>query len=358
MSSLRIGIVGTGFIATSHAQAFGAIDGVSLRACHDIVAEKAKAFASSFGIRHAVASVDDVLNESDVVVVATPDAAHAAITLKALSAGKHVLCEKPLTVTMEEAKRVADAARKATACGQHHAINLSKRNAPAIQRAMELVKSGQLGEVRHVHGSYLQAWLASRHLGPWSDPWLLWRLAKDMGSGGALADLGVHMLDYTTAVAGDVRAVRCTLRSYAKPDAHGVMVNEYNGHCLDANDTALIDLDFADGGLATLHTSRWGTGVGNSERLDVHGTEGALSLDLALGADRLRTCLGEDRHRNAWTTLEGMPPVPNVQQRLVSAIRGGAPAEPDLLRGVSVQAMLVACMKSASTGGWETPEEV
>ena len=83
----------------------------------------------------------------------------------------------------------------------------------------------------------------------------------------------------------------------------------------------------AGGGLAALHTSRWGTGVANSERLDVHGTEGALSFDLAIGADLLRTCIGNDRHSNTWTTLDKLTPVPTVQQRLIDAFRGGPPSE-------------------------------
>jgi predicted dehydrogenase len=292
-----------------------------------------------------------------VVAIVTPDGSHSSITLAALAAGKHVLCEKPLTVTMEQALQVAQAARLASNRGQHHAVNFSKRNTPAIQRAIEVVRSGQLGEIRHVHGSYLQAWLSSRYLGPWSDAWLLWRLCTDMGSGGTLADLGVHLLDYATAISGEVRALRCTLRTYPKPIADGSMVTHHEGHALDANDTALIELDLANGGLAMLHTSRWGTGVGNSERLDVHGTEGAISLDLAQGADRLRTCLGDDRHRNAWTTYEGLAPVQNVQQRLIAAIRGGPAVEPDLLRGVDVQAMLAACMRSAKSGAWEKPKD-
>jgi len=355
---IRIGIVGTGTMANTHAQAYAAIAGVKLTACQDIIPEKARAFAARHHFSHAVDTLDDVLGECDLVSIVTPDAAHAEITLAALAAGKHVLCEKSLTVTMEEAKKVATAARRAGKRGQHHAVNFSKRNTPAIQRAMEIVGSGQLGEIRHVHGSYLQAWLASRHFGAWTDAWLLWRLCTDMGSGGVLADLGVHLLDYTTAIAGSVRALRCTLRTYPKPDANGKMVTKHAGHALDANDTALIDLDMTNGALASLHTSRWCTGVGNSERLDVHGTLGAISLDLGISGERLRTCLGNDRHRNAWTTYEGLAPVPNVQQRLLAAIRSGAPATPDLLRGVEVQGIMAACMKSASSGAWEKPARV
>jgi len=358
MQTIRVGIVGTGNMAKTHAQAFAAIEGVKLTACQDIIPEKAKTFATTHSFTHAVDTLDDVLNECDAVSIVTSDAAHASITLAALAAGKHVLCEKPLTVTMDEAKKVVAAARLASQRGQHHAVNFSKRNTPAIQRAMEIVRGGQLGEIRHVHGSYLQAWLASRYFGPFTDIWLLWRLCSDMGSGGVLADLGVHLLDYTTAIAGSVRALRCMLRTYPKVMDDGSTVTQHQGHALDANDTALIELDMSNGALASLHTTRWATGVGNSERLEVHGTEGALSLDLGISGERLRTCLGNDRHRNAWTTYEGLAPVPNVQQRLITAIRNGTPAEPDLLRGAEVQAMLAACMRSASSGAWETPEKV
>ncbi len=358
MRTIRVGIAGTGFFAADHAKAFATLDGVKLGVCLSSSVDRAKPFAKTYDIPRIADSFDDLLAECDLVAIATPDRHHAWMTLAALKAGKHVLCEKPLTVTLEEAKCVADAARLASARGQHHAVNLSKRNAPALMRAMEIVHAGQLGEIRHVYGSYLQAWLASRYIGPWSDRWLLWRLASDMGSGGALADLGAHLLDYTTAIAGEARAMRCTLRTFPKPSESGEMVTHHAGHALDANDSAIIELDLAGGGLAALHTSRWATGVANSERLDVHGTQGAISFDLALGANRLLTCIGADRHTNTWTTLERLTPVPSVQRRLVDAIRGAAPAEPDLLRGAQVQAMLDACTRSAKTGAWEMPTRI
>lgn len=355
MSTIRVGIAGTGFFGADHAQKFAAMADIKLSACFSRTAENNQAFARKHNIARAVSSFPDLLAECDLVVIATPDREHAAMAIAALDAGKHVLCEKPLTVTLEESREVVSAAHRARVRGQHHAVNHSKRNAPAVIRAMELVRTGQLGEIRHVHGSYLQAWLASNYIGPWSAQWLLWRLASDMGSGGALADLGAHLLDYTTAIGGEAKAMRCTLRTYPKFDEAGKQVTHHAGHALDANDSATIELDLAGGGLAALHTSRWGTGVANSERLDVHGTEGALSFDLALGPDRLQTCLGEDRHTNIWTTIGNLPPVPTVQQRLVTAIREGTPMDPDLVRGAQIQAMLDACTRSAATGKWEIP---
>lgn len=352
---IRVGIAGTGFYAADHAKLFRAIEGVRLTACYSRNRAKAEAFAQANGVERAAGSYGELLDACDLVAIATPDLVHAEMTIAALEAGKHVLCEKPLTVTLDEARSVMSAARQASVRGQCHAVNLAKRNAPAVIRAIELVRTGQLGEIRHIHGSYLQAWLASRYIGPWTADWLLWRLASDMGSGGALGDLGTHVLDYATAIAGEAKALRCTLRTWPKLDDNGRPVTHHAGHALDANDTAIIELDLANGALACLHTSRWGTGVGNSERLEVHGTEGALSFDLALGADRLQVCLGDDRHTNTWKTLAKLPQVPTIQQRLIAAIRGGAPMEPDLLRGAELQAMLDACMKSGTTGGWQVP---
>lgn len=250
MSTIRVGIAGTGLHASDHARLFHAIPDVLLSACFSRSLEKAQAFAQAHGIDRATSSYEELLDACDLVAIETPDHVHAEMAIAAFNAGKHVLCEKPLTVTLDEARRVMAAARNARTCRLCHAVNLSKRNAPAVIRAMEIVRSGQLGEIRHVHGSYLQGWLASRYMGSWTEPWLLWRLASDMGSGGVLADLGAHVLDYTTAIAGAPRAMRCTLRTWPKLDDDGKPVTSHAGHALDANDTAIIELDFANGALA------------------------------------------------------------------------------------------------------------
>ncbi len=174
---IKLAIVGTGGMAHSHAKAFSAIKGCKLVAACDVVRERAQAFADKHGIPEVYADVDEMLAQSkmDAVSVVTPDAAHAAISLKAIAQGKHVLCEKPLATHYGDAKEMADAARLA---GVINIVNLSYRNASAIQKAHQLVQQGALGRIMHVEASYLQSWLSAKHWGDWhSSPAWLWRLS-------------------------------------------------------------------------------------------------------------------------------------------------------------------------------------
>lgn len=221
MKSIRIGIVGTGGMANAHADAFKSIPGVTLAACVDVVPGRAEAFAAKHGIKRAATDLDGLLAEVDAVSVVTPDRFHAEPSLAILAAGKHLLCEKPLTTTLAEAKAVAKAARKAAAKGVRHMVNFSYRRSAALQKAMQLVQAGKIGDLRHVHSMYLQCWVAQPVWGHWTDEAWLWRLQSAKGSGGVLGDVGCHILDLTTAVSGPVEAIRCTLGTFAKIDAKG-----------------------------------------------------------------------------------------------------------------------------------------
>ena len=120
----------------------------------------------------------------------TPDPYHAPLTLQALKAGKHVMCEKPLALNHRDAQRMLAAAVKAK---RIHMVNLSYRNWSALQAVAKLVHGGGLGEIRHVEASYLQSWLVGNHWGDWrTSPTWLWRLSQKHGSQGVLGDIGVH----------------------------------------------------------------------------------------------------------------------------------------------------------------------
>ena len=353
MATLRIGIIGTGNMARAHVHAFQQIPGVRVGACMDVVPGRAQAFATAHGIAQATQSLDDLFAASDAVSIVTPDRFHAEPTLAALKAGKHVLCEKPLTVSLDEARRVAAAAAaRPDLIGM---VNLSYRRAAAAQAAAKLVASGRLGALRHVHAHYLQSWLSSDLWGHWSSEAFLWRLQTAAGSGGVLADIGVHILDLTTAVAGDVTRVRCDLRTFDKMHL-GQAHREWQGRPLDANDTALIQLDFEGGATGVVQATRWATGHTNHLRVEVHGTVGALRFDLDDSEQRLHVCLGRNVHRAQWKARE-FKPAPTVWQRFVRAVKTGRPEQPDLARGAQMQGMLEACMQSAASQRWEVIPE-
>ncbi|MES2202137.1 MAG: Gfo/Idh/MocA family oxidoreductase [candidate division FCPU426 bacterium] len=350
-SKIRVGIVGTGGMAAYHAESLLKIPGVVLASCHDILPEKSKAFAERFKIPHVAKDQKSLHEHVDAVSVVTPDRFHAAASLAALSAGKHLLCEKPLTVTLAEARKVAAAALKAKSKNVISLVNFSYRRSAAMQKAMELVASGQLGEIRHVHSFYLQTWLSTPVWGAWNEPGWLWRLRTAAGSGGVLGDVGCHILDLTTAVAGDLDSVNCSTSTFPKL-LKGKAHTHWKGEVLDANDTAIMQLQFKKGGVGVLHTTRWATGRVNQLRLEVHGTNGALMFDLDRSYEQLDVCLGKDVQKSAWKTMK-FKPSPNIWERFIAAIRSGKADQPDVARGAQIQAYLHACQRSAETHRWE-----
>jgi len=340
-------------MANAHAQHFSKIKGVTLASCVDVVPGRARAFAEKHGVASVAPSLEDLLNDVDAVALVTPDRFHHDGALAVLRAGKHLLCEKPLTLTLSDAKAVAVAAKRAAKRGQIGMINFSYRRSAALQKAILLAQAGRLGELRHAHAFYLQSWIATPIWGHWSKERWLWRMSTQSGSGGVLGDIGCHLLDLMTSVTGDVSHVRCAFGNFPKIAEDGKARTKWQGKSLDANDTALIELRFEQGGLGVLHLSRWATGHANHLRLEVHGTEGALMFDLDRSYEALDTCLGKDAAKARWKT-QHLTVAPTIYQRFVRAIQHAEAEQPDLLRGAQIQAYLDACERSAQSGVWET----
>jgi predicted dehydrogenase len=328
-------------MAGGHADWFqNKIRGCKVVACCDVVPERVKAFAERFGIPAAYTDLDDMLrNEQlDAVSNVTPDRFHAPLSLKAIARGLHVLCEKPLATNYADARKMAAAARRK---GVINMVNLSYRNSPAIHRAARLVRDGKIGRVIHFDASYLQSWLVGKHWGDWrvGDNWG-WRLSTAHGSMGVLGDIGVHIVDFATYPAGDVRNVHCRLKTFDK--APGGRLGKY---VLDANDSAVITVELANGGLGTIHTSRWATGHCNSLRLEINGDKGALRVNLDESWEQIQLCLGKDVDPARWKTVS-VPKTPNIYQRFIKSIRTGTNDQPDFARGAEVQKVLDACALS------------
>ena len=353
MVRIKVGIVGTGGMANTHVRRYRQIRGVELFACYDVDNPRADDFAQRHQIGHVASSMDDVIDSCDAVSVVTPDAFHAALSIRTLEAGRHLLCEKPLTTTLAEARHVARAAVKAQRRqGTVHMVNFSYRNSSAIQEAIKIVDRGDLGEIRHVHGSYLQSWLTATMWGHWQDSHFLWRLQNSKGSMGVLGDVGCHLLDTITAVAGEVEAVDCVLSTFPKIDRKGRRRTSVGKQKLDANDTALIRLYFSNGVVGMAHTSRWATGHTNSISFSVHGTDGALRVDLDRGYDKLFLCQGKTIHNAEprWRTRT-IRATPDIHQRFIKSIKTGNQDQPDVVRGAQVQSYLDACQTSSEKNG-------
>jgi predicted dehydrogenase len=341
---IRLAIVGTGGMAHAHAEEIRRRKESALVSVCDVDETKARAFAERFNVHEVYTSQTDLLKQShvDAVINVTPDAYHAPLSLEAIAAGKHVLCEKPLATSAADARKMADAAARK---GVVHMVNFSYRNHPAVQRAHTLVQRGDLGRPLHFEASYLQSWLAATIWGDWRiSPQWLWRLSTRHGSMGVLGDVGVHILDLASFPLGLYSQVSCRLKTFAK--AKG---NRIGAYPLDANDSAVIHAEMENGAAGVVHTTRWAAGHGNSLLLRIFGDEGSLVVDLDKSGTDLQVCLGPKRHRAEWKTIH-CGPTPTNLQRFLRSITTGQQEQPDFHQGAAIQEVIDACVESDKTG--------
>jgi predicted dehydrogenase len=341
---IRLAIIGTGGIAGFHAANFSKIPGCRIVAGCDVDEARAAAFCSSHSIPRSYSDPKLMLEECgiDAVVNATPDRFHAPLSIQAIRAGKHVLCEKPLAVNYAEAMTMVKAARSK---GVINMVNLSYRNASAIHKAHQLIASGKLGAIVHVNANYLQSWLVSTQWGDWrTAPGLTWRLSTRHGSTGVLGDIGIHLVDFASYAAGGIKTVNAHLKTFT--EIKGQKLGDYT---LDANDTALVQVEFEHGALGTLQLTRWATGHLNTVELLVCGTKGALRINLDKSMDKLEISTGKDLNSGKWREMP-CPKTPSIAERFIKSIRTGINDQPDFQRGAEVQKVLDACFASDAKG--------
>lgn len=337
----RLIILGTGSIAHRHAEQFSQIAGVSLVGAVDTDRARATAFARDHGIAEVFDSLEAALawNGFDAAVNATPDGVHHPTTLQLIAAGKAVFCEKPLAVNHRDALAMTEAAE---AAGLVNMVNLTYRNAHAIQKARALVSAGEIGTIRHIEASYLQSWLTAAHWGDWrTDPRWLWRLSSAHGSKGVLGDIGIHIIDFVTYGTGlDIAALQARMKTYDKAD--GGVVGLYT---LDVNDSVAMTVEMTNGALGVIHMSRYATGNLNDLNLAIYGEKGALKIWANHEDSHLDACLGEDIQTQTWRRI-ACPATPRNERRFADAIASGVNGEPDFRRAAEIQKILDLCFVS------------
>lgn len=273
--SLRAGVIGTGFIGPVHVEALRRL-GVSVTAICD-VGELGTQAAARLAIPQAFTDYQDLLAcpDVDVVHITAPNRFHCEMSLAALRAGKHVVCEKPLAMNTRETKRIVDAAKKAT---RVFAVNYNVRFYPAVLALRSLVQRGELGDIIHVNGSYMQDWL-------FKDTDYNWRLLPNEGGKlRAVADIGTHWLDTVSFVlSGEIKSVLADLvtwhttrkrplgevQTFAKSDAKV----KYASYQVETDDFANVLLQFANGARGNLGVSQVAAGRKNCIRIEIYGSK-------------------------------------------------------------------------------------
>jgi predicted dehydrogenase len=287
---LRVAMVGTGFMGAAHSQGWRVAPRfyelerspqMSVVVGRDLA--KTEAAAHKWGWGEATTDFSAVLarDDIDIVDIVTPGDSHCEMAIAALEAGKHVLCEKPLANTVEEARRMANAAEAAAKNGVLAMVGFTYRRVPAATFARELVSRGAVGEVRQIRGQYLQDWL--------SDPEapLTWRLDKARAGSGSLGDIGAHAIDLAQFISGqDLTSVSGVLETFVKErpvmgEGQGLSGSAGEGRGpVTVDDYAAFHARLSGGGLGLFEATRFAMGHKNGLRIEVSGDKGALLFDL------------------------------------------------------------------------------
>ncbi len=290
MTSMRVAMVGYGFMGAAHSQGWRVaprfFDLPAQPEMSLLVGRNGGAVADAaakWGWAETTTDWREAIrrDDIDVIDIVTPGDSHAAIAIAALEAGKHVLCEKPLANTVDEAAAMADAAASAAARGVYAMVGFTYRRVPAATFARELVTGGAIGEVRQVRAEYLQDWLVDE-----TAP-LAWRLQKEHAGSGALGDIGAHAIDLSQFITGQkltgVSGVIDTVVTERPLLAEGSGLSGTAGTgfgSVTVDDVALFNGRFEGGALGSFVASRMSTGRKNALRIEVSGSRGAIAFDL------------------------------------------------------------------------------
>jgi len=285
---IRTAVVGTRFMGRAHA---AGIDDLNRFFDLDAVVEKTvlcgvneehtKQMAETLGFKEYSTDFQSLIVRDDIDAfhICTPVYEHFNQSMAALLCKKHVLCEKPITPTVQEAEALAYAAGES---GMVHQVAHNYRYMPAVRLAAQMIKKGLLGDLYHFRGVYAQDW-------GMGDGAFSWRFQKDKAGAGALGDIGSHLIDLALYLCGDITRVAATMQTFKKErplasDKGEGIVKEADGSgqmgIVDVDDAFCATAEFACGAIGTLEASRFATGNKNGLRFEIDGEKGAISFDL------------------------------------------------------------------------------
>ena len=283
-SKIPAGIVGTGFIGPAHVEAARRLGNVEIVAVAEANDDLAKEKAAAMSIPKPYGNYQDLLADPEIQVVhnCTPNHLHFQVNKDILAAGKHVISEKPLSMTTEESRELV---RLANQSGKIHAVDFNYRYYPLIQHAREMVKAGEVGDIFSMHGSYLQDWLFLQT--DWN-----WRLIPELsGESRAIADIGSHWCDLLQFITGltitkvfaDLRTVHKTrmkpkkeVETYAGKE---LAPEDYEPQPINTEDYASVLFELSNGAHGVFTVSQVSAGRKNRLSFEIDGSKCALAWD-------------------------------------------------------------------------------
>ncbi len=286
MKELNVGLVGYKFMGKAHSNAYARLGmffdcdaKVNRRAICGRDPEWVKKSAEKFGWDSYETSWETLVsrNDIDIIDITAPSNAHCDIAIRAAENGKHIFCEKPLAITLADARRMLEAAERN---GIKHQIGFNYRFAPAVQLAKKLIDDGKIGTIRHVRASYLQDFIIDPEFP------LVWRLQKDVCGSGSLGDLGAHFIDLARFLVGDIKSVMGMQKTFINKRP---IVERMEGLSATATDNAeygevrvddgtVFVAEFENGALGTFEATRFAAGHKNDLSIEVNGDKGSFKF--------------------------------------------------------------------------------
>lgn len=299
----------------------------------------------------------------DVIDISTPNNTHHEIVLAAAKAGKHILCEKPLANTVEEAKEMLRAVNEA---GIVHMISHNYRFAPAVQFAKKLIAEGRIGKIHHVRASYIQDWLLDPNYP------MEWRLKKEVSGSGTLGDIGSHIIDLARFLVGEFDEVVGMLETFVdeRPLAEGPNAGKMEEVTVD--DTSSFLARFDNGAVGNFEATRFAGGNKAGNRFEINGEKGSVRWDLENMNNLDVYFVDDEPGLQGFRTINCTEPIHpyadaywpaghiigyehtfiNLMSDFMKGIEAGQSPSPNFEDGVLNQLVLEAIEKSVETKKW------
>ncbi|MBK8136770.1 MAG: Gfo/Idh/MocA family oxidoreductase [Chloroflexi bacterium] len=379
MKTLNVAIIGTKFMGKAHSNAwlnsphfFDMPARPVLKVACGQDREALAQFATTWGWEEIETDWRKVVArpDIDIIDISLPQNLHHEVALAAAKAGKHIFCEKPIAMNLQQAEEMLAAAQ---AAGIVHYLNHNYRRVPAVMLARQLIDEGRIGTIYHWRGAYLQSWIMDPNFP------LTWHLRKETAGAGPNIDLNSHSVDLARFLVGDISEVTAMTANFITerplPGKGAATFSAGSGEATEmgkvtVEDAAFLVVRFANGALGSFDTSRFATGRKNHNTFEIYGSKGAILFDLERMNELQFFSEDDPAHAQGFRTIlatEGVhayvsnwwPPGHTIGYEhefhhavvdFVKAIVSGSEIRPNFVDGVAETKVLEAALKSAETG--------
>jgi predicted dehydrogenase len=375
---LRIGLIGCGFMGRTHSNGYNRIENFfpeltwkpELKAVCARNPEKVKAFAEQWGYQSAETDWRKLVNREDIdaIDICTPNDTHAEIAIAAAEKGKMILCEKPLSRTLAEGKKMVDVIEKT---GVKNTVWYNYRRVPAVSLAKQIIDSGKLGKIFHYRANFLQDWTISPELPQGGEG--LWRLDVDAAGSGVTGDLLAHCIDTAMWLNGAIKDVSAMTETFVKERVHQASGKVQK---VGIDDACIFHCHFENGSLGLFESTRYARGHKALYTFEINGEHASIRWDLH-DLNRLEYFdHGDDSIVRGWRSIlvtDGDQPymkrwwVPGLSigyehtfvhqaADFLKSLESGQPCHPTFKDALETQKVCQAVIDSASTRSWKNTE--